>query len=188
MEDVKESAESGDKDNRLGSILHSLLEGRKTDIIKKMVLVAVNVYQNKQGQDTKISSETISAIDDVVELVQTAYDVATGKIDAYAAADHLVDRVTVRAVVVLETAIEKGVPIAVDALCRAIVASQPALAPLVPVIKNLSSMMTPPLKRLVANGMRAIANVAKPAIAKTIQSGQTIFRKASEKIKSLITS
>lgn len=155
-----------------------------TDELKKLLVVATKIY-NKQNNIKEDPIQVASTIDDAIEVVKAAIDVATGKVDAEMVAQNLVDRVAVRAVCAADLAIEQGVPIVVDRLCAAIVSAYPPMAPAVPVIKMVANKMTTRLKTLVTKGITAAAKISKPFVARGLKSLRQQVQRISSKVESL---
>ena len=104
-------------------IISSLLEKGEIDKIKKVLLAAFASSRKREGATSEQVKDELSSVvpevDDRLEFLQSAYDVATGKMDPDTAASRLMDRVAVRTVVLLDKAIEEGIPRTVDRLCDA---------------------------------------------------------------------
>ena len=174
---------SSEKEGLLNSSLSDYLEIGKTDELKKILIVAKKIY-NKQNSIEQNPIELTSTIDDSIEIIKTAIKVAEGKIDTNIAAQKIVDRVAVRAISAAEIAIENGVPVLVDNLCNALVVAFPEMAPAVPIIKIVAERLTPKIKEIATKGIKALAKLSKPYVAKGLKAFQNKTQKISSKVKS----
>ena len=108
--------------------------------------------------------------------MKVAYQTATGKMDAYQAVDALVDRVAVRVVGIADRVIEKGTPIVVDKLCKAM-SKHPYTAALVPFVKASEKYIAPVAKAAVRAGVAVVAKVAKPILKKAVDTAKAVGKK-----------
>lgn len=166
-------------------IVSVLLENGDTDKIKKAILAAFTASRKKEGASPEeLKGEldsVVPKVDDWVEFLQGAYDVATGKIDADTAAEKLMDRVAVRTVVLLDKAIEEGIPRTVDCLCDALADKYPQMSPIADKIKDFVRDLAPDLKKLVDEGIPKLVEKAKPFVAEGIKWGQDTLKNLKEK-------
>ena len=172
-------------------IIASLLEKGEVDKIKKVILAAFVSSRKKEGAASEQVKDELDSVlpkvDDWGEYLQTAYDVAIGKIDADTAADRLVDRVAVRTVVLLDKAIEEGIPRVVDRLCDRLADKYPQACPITDKIKAFVHDLAPDLKKLVDEGIPKLAEKVKPVVAQGIKIGlKKLKEKALEKLTELI--
>jgi hypothetical protein len=165
-------------------IVSVLLENGDADKIKKVILAAFSASRKKEGATQKeLKDELISVVpkvDDWVELLQGAYDVAVGKIDADTAAERLMDRVAVRTVVLLDKAIEGGIR-TVDRLCDAMADKYPQTSPIADKIKDFVQELSPDLKKLVDEEIPKLVEKAKPFVAKALKVGREKLNELKEK-------
>lgn len=154
---------------------------KKEVVLKKAFATAVTIAKDKGVLPFEVnSSEQIaSLVDDGLTRMKTAYQVATGKIDAYQAIDTLVDRVAVRIVGIADRVIEKGTPLVVDKLCKAM-SKNPKTAALVPFVKTAEKYIVPIAEAAVRAGVAAVTKVSKPLLKKAVDK----VKAASQKILS----
>lgn len=154
---------------------------KKEVVLKKAFATAVTIAKDKGVLPFEVnSSEQIaSLVDDGLTRMKTAYQVATGKIDAYQAIDTLVDRVAVRIVGIADRVIEKGTPLVVDKLCKAM-SKNPKTAVLVPFVKTAEKYIVPIAEAAVRAGVAAVTKVSKPLLKKAVDK----VKAASQKILS----
>ena len=181
-----ESAQVIPVNQKNSSLIQELLLNGQADSIKKIALVAAALYKKQTGEVMDFES-CVSVVDNVVELIDSAYQVGIGQIDANTAASRLVDRIESRAIVFLENAIDRGMPVVVDTVCALISKAFPPFSAAVPYVKYFATNMQPVVKTAVRKGIHAISEVAKPFIVRTIESGQRILAGAAEKMRRLIT-
>ena len=133
----------------------------------------------KEGGISSPIGQLVASVDNVVEIVKAAYDIATGKMDAHVAARKIVDRITLRAISAADVYIDRAV-MGVNIMCDAISAECPPFAVVSPVIKTLSAKFSPKIKEVVAKGIRKLGENAKPIIAKAIGN---IQKKTQERLQ-----
>ena len=167
------------------SLIQELLLKGQADTIKKIALIASVLYKKSTGETVDVES-CVSVVDNVVELINSAYQVGTGQIDANTAAGLLVDRLESRAVVFLDNAIDKGMPVAVDAICTYLSKVYPPFTFAVPYVKYIALNLQPAVTNAVRKGIHALSAAAKPFIAKAISSGQRVVVGAAEKLRRLM--
>ena len=151
---------------------------KKEVILKKAFATAVTIAKDKGVLPFEVnSSEQIaSLVDDGLTRMKVAYQTATGKMDAYQAVDALVDRVAVRVVGIADRVIEKGTPIVVDKLCKAM-SKHPYTMALVPFVKAAEKYITPVAKAAVRVGVAAVAKAAKPILKKAVDTAKAVGKK-----------
>lgn len=172
--------------DKTSAFIHDCLENGKVDTLKKYVLVAATVANKKEGK-AQNPIQLMSSVDDAVEILKAGYEAATGRVDTYDAASRIVDRITVRAISGVERAIDVGLPVAVDALCDAITVYYPPFAAVKPVIQTLVAKVTPKVKEVVTNGIKALAEASKPIVSKALGKLKTGIQKVSNRLRSLVT-
>lgn len=170
---------------KVGEFIQKCFESGNVDSLKKYLIVAKSIA-NKNGGIIQPIGQVVSSIDDAVEILKAAYDVATGRVDAHVAADRIVDRITLRAVTVVETYIDNDLPLLVDGVCDAITAYYPPFAAVAPFVKQIVTKLTPEIKKVVEKGIKKLGEVAKPILAKVIQGVQERAQKVSSKIRSFV--
>ena len=151
---------------------------KKEVILKKAFATAVTIAKDKGVLPFEVnSSEQIaSLVDDGLTRMKVAYQTATGKMDVYHAVDALVDRVAVRVVGIADRAIEKGTPIVVDKLCKAM-SKHPYTMALVPFVKAAEKYIAPVAKAAVRAGVAAVAKAAKPILKKAVDTAKAVGKK-----------
>lgn len=151
---------------------------KKEVILKKAFATAVTIAKDKGVLPFEVdSSEQIaSLVDDGLTRMKVAYQTATGKMDAYQAVDALVDRVAVRVVGVADRVIEKGTPVVVDKLCKAM-SKHPYTMALVPFVKAAEKYIAPVAKAAVRAGVAAVAKAAKPILKKAVDTAKAVGKK-----------
>lgn len=155
--------------------------------LKKMFSTAITIAADKGALPFTIEDKSPLAIASIVDegltRLKVAYQTSTGELDAIEAADALIDRLAVRAVVAADRAIEKGVPMLLDRLCGAMVGAFPQTASLVPVIKSMEKYITPIAKVAARKGIQVIANTAKAAVRKIADKAKQVAKKISNFLK-----
>ncbi|MDE6338337.1 MAG: hypothetical protein K2K97_00940 [Muribaculaceae bacterium] len=146
-------------------------------IAKKTGALPERLSQTLDG----ISSASLS--DEAISRMKVAYKIATGEIDAYDAADKLIDRATSRLVAVSDIIVGKSVDIVIDMISMAVATVYPPARPVVMVIKIFQPYIKAKVKDLVKKGIRKLNEVAKNAARKTID-----FVKSKIKVSSSIIS
>ena len=151
---------------------------KKEVILKKAFATAVTIAKDKGVLPFEVnSSEQIaSLVDDGLTRMKVAYQTATGKMDVYQAVDALVDRVAVRVVGIADRVIEKGTPIVVDKLCKAM-SKHPYTMALVPFVKAAEKYIAPVAKAAVRVGVAAVAKAAKPILKKAVDTAKAVGKK-----------
>ena len=151
---------------------------KKEVVLKKAFATAVIIAKDKGVLPFEVnSSEQIaSLVDDGLTRMKVAYQTATGKMDTYQAVDALVDRVAVRVVGIADRVIEKGTPIVVDKLCKAM-SKHPYTMALVPFVKAAEKYIAPVAKAAVRVGVAAVAKAAKPILKKAIDTAKAVGKK-----------
>lgn len=151
---------------------------KKEVILKKAFATAVTIAKDKGVLPFEVnSSEQIaSLVDDGLTRMKVAYQTATGKMDVYQAVDALVDRVAVRVVGIADRVIEKGIPIVVDKLCKAM-SKHPNTMALVPFVKAAEKYIAPVAKAAVRAGVAAVAKAAKPILKKAVDTAKAVGKK-----------
>ncbi len=151
---------------------------KKEVALKKAFATAVTIAKDKGVLPFEVnSSEQIATlVDDGLTRMKTAYQVATGKIDAYQAIDTLVDRLAIRIVGIADRVIEKGTPLVVDKLCKAM-SKHPYTMALVPFVKASEKYIAPVAKAAVRAGIAAVAKVAKPILNKAVDTVKAAGKK-----------
>ena len=124
-----------------------------------------------------------SIVDEGLTRLKVAYQTSIGTIDVIEAADALIDRLAVRAVVAVDKAIERGIPMLLDRLCGAMVSVFPQTASLVPVIKSLEKYITPIAKVTARKGIQVIADTAKVVVRKVADKAKQVAKKISNFLK-----
>lgn len=162
----------------VGQFISECLESGEVDSLKKYLIVAQSIA-NKEGGISSPIGQLVASVDNVVEIVKAAYDIATGKMDAHVAASKIVDRITLRAISAADVYIDRAV-MGVNIMCDAISAECPPFAVVSPVIKTLSAKFSPKIKEVVAKGIRKLGENAKPIIAKAIGN---IQKKTQERLQ-----
>lgn len=151
---------------------------KKEVILKKAFATAVTIAKDKGVLPFEVdSSEQIaSLVDDGLTRMKVAYQTATGKMDVYQAVDALVDRVAVRVVGIADRVIEKGTPVVVDKLCKAM-SKHPYTMALVPFVKAAEKYIAPVAKAAVRAGVAAVAKAAKPILKKAVDTAKAVGKK-----------
>lgn len=151
---------------------------KKEIVLKKAFATAVTIAKDKSVLPFEVnSSEQIaSLVDDGLTRMKVAYQTATGKMDAYQAVDALVDRVAVRVVGIADRVIEKGTPIVVDKLCKAM-SKHPYTMALVPFVKAAEKYIAPVAKAAVRVGVAAVVKAAKPILKKAVDTAKAVGKK-----------
>ena len=151
---------------------------KKEVVLKKAFATAVTIAKDTGVLPFEVnSSEQIaSLVDDGLTRMKVAYQTATGKMDAYQAVDALVDRVAVRVVGIADRVIEKGTPIVVDKLCKAM-SKHPYTMALVPFVKAAEKYIAPVAKAAVRVGVAAVAKAATPILKKAVDTAKAVGKK-----------
>ena len=151
---------------------------KKEVVLKKAFATAVTIAKDKGVLPFEVnSSEQIaSLVDDGLTRMKVAYQTATGQMDVYQAVDALVDRVAVRVVGIANRVIEKGTPIVVDKLCKAM-SKHPYTMALVPFVKAAEKYIAPVAKAAVRVGVAAVAKAAKPILKKAVDTAIAVGKK-----------
>ncbi len=129
-------------------------------IAKKKGLLPENMPENLNGLGAA------SIVDDAFTRMKTAYQVDSGKIDIYEAADKLIDQATVRALAVSDVVVEKGIDIAVNKIGLAVSIAFPKLSPVVGLMKAFQPFITNKAQKMVKTGIKSMNTVAKKAVRK----------------------
>lgn len=166
---TEESANS-EVDLNIQQILDSAISSNSDSNLAKIIAAATKIAKSTGALDLAKDSvyDIASMGDEVAARITTAYQVANGEIDVEEAAENLIDRSAARLIVLTENYIDNKLPIAVDAMCKAIVSYCPQAAPLEPIIKNAVNILQHHIKDLVRKGITAIAGKAKNAAPKII--------------------
>ncbi len=133
-------------------------------IAKSKGLLPESMPENING----MSAATIA--DEAFTRMKTAFHVASGKLDAYEAADKLIDHATARALAVSDAVVEKGIDIAINKIGLAVSIAFPKLRPVVSVIKVFQPVITEKAQKLVKKGIVKLNTVAKTAIRKMVEA------------------
>ena len=151
--------------------------------LKKAFAAAV-VAANEQGElpfkiDAKSPVEIASAVDEGLARVKLAYKASQEELDVIEVADHLIDATTVRVATITDRVIERGVPVVLDKLSKAITKVFPRAVVFVPFIKKAEAFLVPAAKVAVRKGLSIVAQAAKTVV----RSVATAAKKIGSKIK-----
>ena len=146
--------------------------GDKKEVsLKKAFATAITIAKDKGVLPFEVNSpeQIASLVDNGLTRMKTAYQIATGKMDAYKAIDTLIDMTATRAIGIADIVTEKGVPLVIDKLCMAM-SKHPYTVALVPFVKAAEKYITPNAKSAVRAGIKTVAKIAKPVLKKTVDT------------------
>lgn len=138
--------------------------------LKKIFATAV-VIANEKGilpfRLPENAEEIASLVDEGLTRVKLAFKQQTGEMDAYEVADALIDKVALRAIVILDSVIDESLPIIAESLSK-LALKHPYTASLAPFIEIVVPYVAEPVKNAICKGIRFIANESKPIVHKAI--------------------
>ena len=158
--------------------LESPLGDKSETMMKKAFAIAIIIANDKGKLPFPVTSpEQIAAtVDEGLTRMKTAYLIATGEIDTDQAIEILVDRAAARATAFADRAIEIGVPLLADTLCK-VMSKHPATASLIPLVKVAEKYVTPMAKTAVQKGIKATAERTKSFLKNTVKEGKKVVEK-----------
>ncbi len=154
-----------EKESLLESALNSPIGDRSNLRVKKLLAAALHVAASK-GQPIGVDAKPLSIaplVDEAFSRLKAGVLVKAGKLDVYEAADALIDRATARLIVITDRVIAK-VPLATDALVKAVAVYFPPIEVVAPLIKNLARRLTPICQEKAREGIQHISTYAKNAV------------------------
>lgn len=138
--------------------------------LKKVFAAIIMIANEKEILSFKIpesAEEVASMVDNGLTRIKVAYKEQMGDIDVYEAADMLVDRAAARTIAIVEYALGEGLPIVTETLANLAKRNQ-YTAPLAPFIETVLPYVAEPLKNVVVNGIKIMAEKSKSIIHKAI--------------------
>lgn len=138
--------------------------------LKKVFAAIIMIANEKKILPFRIpesAEEVASMVDDGLTRIKVAYKEQMGEIDVYDAADMLVDRAAARTIAIVEYALGEGLPIVTETLANLAKCHQ-YTAPLAPFIETVLPCVAEPLKNVVVDGIKKLAEKSKPIIHKVI--------------------
>lgn len=161
--------------------------------LKKIFATAV-IAANRAGalpfQIPESPEEIASMIDDGLTRLKVAYKQQIGEFDIYETADTLVDKMAARTITIAETAVEVGIPIVAKKLST-VMYSNPYTAPLAPIVEYVLPYVAEPVKKIVCNGIKIVAEDTKSTIHKAIdfvkEKGEEIATTFAKKLTTIFT-
>lgn len=156
--------------------------------LKKVFSTAIIIANEKDILPFQLpdsTEEIASLVDDGLTRLKVAFKEQTGEIDVYEAADILVDRVAARSIAIIEDAIEVGVPILADKLEKLAMTNSYTVA-LAPFVKPVMCYVAEPVKNILCNGIKIVAEKTKPILRRAIETTTTILSTVTNKFKKLI--
>lgn len=160
----------------------------KAELDSKKVIAAALIIAKRMGKLPNEIPQDIDAIeaasisDETLSRMKVAYQVSTGKIDVYEAADKLIDIATARMLAVSDKVVEKGVALAVDHIGRVVAKCYPPAQPVVEVAKLCQPYITSQAQKLVKEGIGKLNVIAKKTIRKV---GESLRNKVATKTHSI---
>lgn len=145
--------------------------------LKKIYSTAIVTALDKGTLPFKIEKDPVaiaSTIDEGLTRIKVAHKIAEGDITSQQATDYIIDKAAARAIALSEKIIEKGVPIALDAVCVALTNICPPAATIVPIIKLSEKYITPVVKKVVRKGINILAEGAKEIVSSAIEGVKAI--------------
>lgn len=138
--------------------------------LKKIFATAVVIANEKSILPFRLpenAEEIASLVDEGLTRVKLAFKQQTGEMDAYEVADALIDKAVSRAIAILDSVIDEGLPIIAESMSK-LALKHPYTAPLAPFIEIVVPYVAEPVKNAICKGIRFIAKESKPIIHKAI--------------------
>lgn len=167
------------KNKLVKEFVETAMGDKSETVMQKLTAAALVVAKNKglfPGVEKIDPIKLANTVNVGATHLKTAYKVANGEMDASDATDVLIDATAVRLSTIAERAIEVSGPVVIDRICMAL-STHPYTAMAACCIKTFEKPILTATKVGVRKGISAIANVAKPVVAKTISTGRTIVNK-----------
>lgn len=148
----------------------------------KKVFAAATIAANDKGTlpfslDDKSPISIVSAIDEGLNRVKVAYQLAQEELDPIEATDLLIDEVASRVITVADKVIETDVPVLLDVLCAAVARVCPPAIAFAPVIKSAERFLVPAAKKAVRRGLAIVTDTAKSAVRSTVKAAKKLGNK-----------
>lgn len=149
--------------------------------VKKILAAALFVGKKKGILPMDIpnnidSIETATLADEVINRIKTSYQTANGIIDAFEAADILIDKATARVMAVADMAVEKGIDFAINKLSSVVAKTFPQAIPVIACVKVIQPVITEKAQQIVRNGIGMINKVAKNTVRTLGESVKTVVK------------
>ncbi len=164
-----------------------------SELVAKKAMSAAIIIAKRKGLLPESMPENINGLgaatiaDDAFTRMKTAFHVASGKLDAYEAADKLIDHATARALAISDAVVEKGIDMAVSKIGIVVAASFPPLIPVVVALNAFQPAITEKAQKLVKQGIVKMNTVAKESVRKIVEAVETFaHRTISTTIKRLV--
>lgn len=138
-----------------------------------------------QAAGSAIGIASIS--DEALTRVKTAYQVATGQLQAEEVADVLIDKAAARVTTVAQTLICKGADIAVKTVGKVVERVFPPAKVVMPVVSKVVSHVAEKVSSFVASGIQKVASVAKTIAHKAIEKGRKVVQNVKGFFKRLFS-
>ncbi len=190
MTDISEAAYSGEHlpivESVESTLLNKALESdfnSSSELAAKKVMSAAILIAKSKGLLPESMPENVDGIgaatisDEAFTKMKTAFQVSKGNIDAYEAADKLIDHATARALAVSDGVVEKGVDMAVSKIGLVVAASYPPLIPVVAALSVFQPAITKKAQELVKTGIVKMNEVAKTAVRKVGEAAKVYATK-----------
>lgn len=179
--------------NCIREFLESPLNASNELPLKKIFASAV-IIANRKGVLPFLlpesAEEIASMIDDGLTRLKVAYKQQIGELDIYEAADALIDKVATRTIALVENAVEIGLPIVSKKIAMTMYAN-PYTAPIAPFVEHVLPYVAEPVKKIVCNGIKVVAEVAKKTIHNAIDyikvKGKNIAATIAKKLNTIFT-
>lgn len=173
-------------DLALSSVFNSKQEVDAKKMMSAALLIAKKTGVLPEGVSESIDSiSSASLADEAVSRMKVAYKVATGEIDAYEAADKLVDQATARLATVSDKAVKLGVEFVINKLGTWVASAYPHALPVVTVIKTVQPYITAKAQHYVRKGIEKLNVVAKKAVRKSVDFVKTKVSNTVQRLFSL---
>ncbi len=158
-----------------------LNDPREADLKKLFAAALIKAEENGLLSELELSDKSpmaiASLVDESLTRLKISYQTGEGILDPIEAAEALIDRVAVRTISVVEKVIEKGVPLAVDGLCKMLIEAYPPAIAIVPLIKKAEKFVTEKAKQLAKKGIEQIAKSAKSAVRNLAENTKKVAQK-----------
>lgn len=162
---------------------------------KKLLAAAITIANDKGYiplPEKYSNPQSIATIaDKAVETIKIAHDVATGAMSADDAIDFGVKKAAAVAKTAVDTLIDRGTPIAADAVTNVIASVFPPFEVARPYVHKVAQYVAPKVKELAHKGIDKIAEVAKPivknAVAKVKEKAPVVWEKAKKFGKTVLS-
>lgn len=138
-----------------------------------------------QAAGSAIGIASIS--DESLNRVKTAYQVATGQMQAEEVADVLIDKTAARVTTVAQTLICKGADVAVKTVGKVVERVFPPAKVVMPIVSKVVSHVAEKVSSFVSSGIQKVASVAKTIAHKAIEKGRKVVQNVKGFFKRLFS-